>query len=115
MYRMSYDEILEGDTREGRARERSVLERGVELMQLAEAEGPRSPEALEAIAYVQKLWGFLIRDLSDPGNQLPEALRGDLISIGIWCIAEADRLLNEKVTSFDALISVNINIRDGLK
>lgn len=115
MYRMSYDEILEGDTREGRSRERSVLERGVQLMQLAEAEGPRSAEALEAIAYIQKLWGFLIRDLADPANQLPEALRSDLISIGIWCIAEADRVLNEKVTSFSALIAVNINIRDGLK
>lgn len=115
MYRMSYDEILEGDSREGRSRERLVLDRGIELMRLAESEGPRSGEALEAIAYVQKLWGFLIRDLADPGNHLPAPLKGDLISIGLWCIAEADRLLNEKVTSFAALIDVNTNIRDGLK
>ncbi|MBN9020749.1 MAG: flagellar biosynthesis regulator FlaF [Rhizobiales bacterium] len=115
MYRMTYEEILDGDSREGRTRERMALDRGIDLMQRAEVEGVRSPEALEAIAYVQKLWGFLIRDLADPGNHLPDALRGDLISIGLWCMTETDRLLAEKVDSFAGLIAVNSSIRDGLK
>ena len=115
MYRMSYEEILDGDSREGRSRERMAFDRGIDMMREAEAEGARSPEALEAIAYMQKLWGFLIRDLADSGNHLPEALKGDLISIGLWCMTEADRLLAEKVTSFAGLIDVNTNIRDGLR
>lgn len=115
MYRMTYEEILEGDSREGRTRERIALDRGIDMMRKAEEEGARSPEALEAIAYVQKLWGFLIRDLADPGNHLPEALKADLISIGLWCMTETDRLLAEKISSFAGLIAVNVSIRDGLR
>lgn len=115
MYRLSYDEILEADCGEGRSRERAAFDRGIDLMRRAAEEGTRSPEALEAIGYVQKLWGFLIKDLADPGNGLSAALKSDLISIGLWSITEADRLLNERVTSFDALIQVTTSIRDGLK
>ena len=115
MYRMSYEEILDGDSREGRSRERMAFDRGIDMMRVAETEGARSPEALEAIAYMQKLWGFLIRDLADSGNHLPDALKADLISIGLWCMTETDRLLAEKVTSFAGLITINTSIRDGLR
>lgn len=115
MYRLSYDEILDGDSRETRSRERLAFDRGIELMRRASTQGTRSPEALEAIAYIQKLWGFLIKDLADPSNGLPETLKSDLIAIGLWSIGEADRLLNERVESFAALIEVNTSIRDGLR
>ena len=56
-----------------------------------------------------------IKDLVDPGNELAETLKADLISIGLWAIKEADRVLNDPSKNFLALIEVNKTIRNGLK
>lgn len=114
MYKMSYAEIMEGDAREARARERQALDRAIELMRAAEAKGSQSPEAAEAIQYVQKLWTFFIENLTDPHNELSGSLKTDLISIGLWTIAEADRVMSDSSKTFGALIDVNKTIRDGL-
>jgi flagellar protein FlaF len=115
MYKLSYAEIMEADPREARAREQDALDRAIELMKLAEATGNDSPQAVEAVNYLQKLWTFFIQNLTDPNNELAGDLKGDLISIGIWAIAEADRVLADKSKGFGALIDVNKTIRDGLK
>jgi flagellar protein FlaF len=114
MYKMYYAEIMEGSARAARAREKVAIEHAIELMTAAEAKGVRSPEATEAIAYVQKLWTFFIENLTDPNNELAASLKDDLISIGLWAIAEADRILADPSKSFAALIDVNKTIRDGL-
>ena len=114
MYKLSYAEIMEGDLRAARAREQVALDRAIELMKVAETKGPHSPEANEAIQYVQKLWTFFIENLTDPNNELAAALKGDLISIGLWTIAESDRILADQSKGFSALIDVNKTIRDGL-
>lgn len=114
MYKMSYAEIMEGDAREARAREREALDRAIDLMHRAEAKGNQSPEAAEAIQYVQKLWTFFIENLTDPHNELSGSLKSDLISIGLWTIAEADRILVDGSKNFTSLIDVNKTIRDGL-
>jgi len=115
MYTFSYAEILDESGDESRGREQLALDDALELLTVAESRGPQSPEALEAIRYIQKLWNFLISDLADPQNALTEQLRADLISIGIWVIREADRILNDPTRTFAALIEVNRTIRDGLK
>ena len=68
----------------------------------------------EAVTYVQKLWTFFIESLADPGNELAASLKQDLISIGLWAIAESDRVLTDPAKGFTALIDVNKTIRDGL-
>jgi flagellar biosynthesis activator protein FlaF len=115
MYKFSYAEILEEDVRQARAREQAAIDHAIELMTIAEERGPQSPEANEAVGYVQKLWSYLIKDLIDPGNELAETLKADLISIGLWAIKEADRILNDPSKNFLALIEVNRTIRNGLK
>ena len=115
MYKFSYAEILEEDVRQARAREQAAIDRAIELMTIAEQYGPQSPEASQAVGYVQKLWGYLIKDLVDPGNELAETLKADLISIGLWAIKEAGRILNDPSKNFLALIEVNRTIRNGLK
>lgn len=115
MYKFSYAEILEDDVREARAREQAALDRAIELMTIAQERGFQSPEANEAVGYVQTLWGYLIKDLVDPGNELAENLKADLISIGLWAIKEADRVVNDPSKNFLALIEVNQTIRNGLK
>ena len=114
MYKLSYAEIMESDCREARAREQVALDHAIELMRLAETKGAASPEANEAIQYVQKLWTFFIENLTDPNNELAGGLKNDLISIGMWAIAEADRIHADRSKSFSPLIDVNTSIRDGL-
>src|SRR6266496_122593 len=115
MYRFSYAEILEEDVQLARVREQAAIDRAIELMTVAEERGPQSPEATEAVGYVQTLWSYLIKDLVDPGNELAENLKADLISIGLWAIKEADRIVNDPSKNFLALIEVNKTIRNGLK
>ncbi|WAC29043.1 flagellar biosynthesis regulator FlaF [Ancylobacter sp. SL191] len=114
MYRFTYAEILGDSGVEGREEERLALDHALALLTKAQENGPSSPEAAQAVLYLQKLWGFLIRDLSDPHNELAETLRGNLISIGLWVIKEADQIMQERSTNFSGLIEVNRSIRDGL-
>jgi flagellar protein FlaF len=115
MYRFSYAEVQEDAAGEARARERQGLDHAIALLQRAASCGPRSPEAIEAVRFLQDLWGFFIQDLTDPNNDLAAQLRADLISIGLWVIKESDRVINERSQSFADLIDVNKTIRDGLK
>jgi flagellar protein FlaF len=115
MYKFSYAEILDDSTTEARAREQMAMDRAIELLKLAEERGPSSPEAMTAIQYIQRLWNFLIEDLASPSNALAEQLRADLISIGIWVIREANRILVDPSRTFAALIQVNSTVREGLK
>jgi flagellar protein FlaF len=114
MYKMSYAEIMEGSARAQREREKEALDRAIALMTAAEAKDPNSSEVSDAVAYVQKLWTFFIENLSDPRNELSDPLRRDLIAIGVWAVAESDRILTNPSKSFTALIDVNKMIRDGL-
>ncbi|GLK70082.1 flagellar biosynthesis regulator FlaF [Ancylobacter dichloromethanicus] len=114
MYRFSYAEILGESGVEGRGDERLALDHAIELLTQAQANGPSSPEAAQAVLHLQKLWGFLIHDLADPHNELADALRGNLISIGLWIIKEADQIVQERSSNFAGLIEVNRTIRDGL-
>ena len=45
-------------------------------MTVAEERGRQSPEAAEAVGYVQKLWSYFIEDLVDPDNELAETAQG---------------------------------------
>lgn len=114
MYKLSYAEIMEGDVRESRAREQVAIDHAIDLMKIAEEKGLHSAETVQAVQYVQKLWTFFIENLTDPTNELTAPLKDDLISIGLWAIAEADRVLADKSKSFSVLIDVNKTIRDGL-
>ena len=74
----------------------------------------RSREAIEAILFVRRLWGYLIEDLARPDNDLPQKLRADLISIGLWIMREAEQIRLETSSNFKGLIEVSTAIRDGL-
>jgi flagellar protein FlaF len=46
---------------------------------------------------------------------LPQALRADLISIGLWIMREAEQIRLEKSANFKGIIEVSAAIRDGLQ
>lgn len=114
MYQFSYAEVLDETPQGARQRERQAVERSIELLQAADAAGAQSREAVEALLFVRKLWGILIEDLAKSENDLPEQLRADLISIGLWIMREAEQIRLEKSTNFKGIIEVSQTIRDGL-
>ncbi len=114
MYQFSYAEVLDETPKGARERERQTIDRSIELLREAETEGAQSREALEALLFVRRLWGYLIEDLAKPENDLPAKLRADLISIGLWILREAEQIRLEKSTNFKGLIEVSAAIRDGL-
>ncbi len=114
MYQFTYAEVVEDSPQEMRARERDALDRAVDLLRRAEEAGVRSPEAQDALVYTRRLWTIFLDDLSSNGNELPEALRAQLISIGIWTIKEIERLRTGAADSFADLVEINAIIRDGL-
>ncbi len=115
MYQFSYAETLEDNPQDSRNRERQALDRAIELMEIARPKGRNSRESIEAIHYVRKLWMILIEDLVNPENDLPDVVKADLISIGIWVTKETDLIGAGKSESFDCLIEICGIVRDGLK
>src|SRR5262249_32474909 len=92
----AYETVAEDSGREARARERQALSHGIDRLERLK-EGPLSAEEfIESLLFVRKLWAIFIEDLSHPGNGLPEQLRADIISIGLWVVKEADRLREER-------------------
>ena len=69
---------------------------------------------LNAINRNVELWNVLMIDLVQPENQLPEALRAQLVSIALWVDRHSIAFRHGKAT-LDALIEVNRSIMGGLQ
>ena len=66
-----------------------------------------------ALAENQRLWIVLRDDLSDEGNALPPALRGQLLSIALWVERQTAQVMGG-YPGLSALIDVNSSILAGL-
>jgi len=110
----SYEAVIEDSGREARAREQQALSHGIDLLKRLQGGGLLPPEETEALLYIRRMWAFFVQDLSSSRNGLPEKLRADLISIGLWIITEADRIRQQKSTDVDELVAINTIIRDAL-
>ena len=60
-----------------------------DLLKAAEGRPSRSPEMSEAIEFLQRLWTVFVKDLAHPDNDLPDKLKAQLISIGLWVMGES--------------------------
>lgn len=115
MYRFSYAEVLDDSPKDARERERQAIARSIELLEAAEKAGVQSREAIEALLFVRRLWSLFIEDLAKPENDLPQQLRADLISIGLWVVREAEQIRLEKSTNFRGIMEISRAIEEGLK
>ena len=115
MYQFPYAEVLDETPQSARAREREAIERSIELLQTADKAGVQSREAVEALLFVRRLWSVLIEDLAKTENDLPQQMRADLISIGLWVMREAEQIRLEASSNFKGIIEVSTAIRDGLQ
>jgi flagellar protein FlaF len=106
--------MIEDSGREARDREQQALNHGIGLLKRLQVGELSPPEAVEALLYIRRLWAFFVQDLASARNGLPEKLRADLISIGLWSIREADRIRENKTTDVDDLLEINLVIRNSL-
>lgn len=115
MYQFSYSEVQTDSVADAKDRERQVLTRSIELLTAARAAGAGSPEAIDAILFMNRVWTALLSDLGSPDNELPKELRANLISIGLWLLREGEAIRQGRSENFDGLIEISQIIRDGLK
>ncbi|SDQ92971.1 flagellar biosynthesis regulator FlaF [Pseudovibrio sp. Tun.PSC04-5.I4] len=111
---MSYAEALEDSSYDRRGQEREVFSLVIAQLNAAKEAGVASPEASQALMSVYRLWSILIEDLGNAENALPAELRADLISIGLWCVKQADLVRAGESDDFQGLIEINEVVRNGL-
>lgn len=107
-----YADVSEASSFTGREREREAFDHGIALMRAAI--GSDDERRLQAARFMQDLWRFLIRDLTDPTNDLSIELKANLISIGLWVIREIDAIVGGTKDGWVALIDINTTVREGL-
>jgi flagellar protein FlaF len=115
MYQFHYEEAIDDDFSRGRAEERRAFDHAILLLREAEEDGVLSLSGAEAMFFLQRLWNILLDDLAGMENDLPDQLKANLISIGIWVMKEITAIRLGKVTSFAGLIDINTIIRNGLE
>jgi len=79
----------------------------------AHADKPEAAVLAEVLAANRRLWSVLSADCALPGNQLPMALRGQIISLAIW-VARYSRDVLRAGAEIEPLIDVNRSIMEGL-
>ncbi len=68
---------------------------------------------IDALDWNRRLWTALISDCSSKDNSLPEELRAQIISLGLWVSRYSSDVMRDG-ESIDPLISVNRSIMEGL-
>lgn len=110
----SYDTEIEDSGLEARSREQRALNHGIGLLRKVQAGELTLPEQNDAFVYIRDLWILFVQDLSNPRNGLPEQLRAQLISIGLWIVKEAERNREGRFSDVNDLVDINVTIRDSL-
>ena len=114
MYQQLYEEVAQEASERIRQDEQRAFRHAIGLMERARKVGPNSRESVEAIFFVNRLWGVLLEDLVSPENELPEDIRARLISIGIWILRYAEDVRLGRKTDFMPLIDISESISKGL-
>jgi flagellar protein FlaF len=68
---------------------------------------------IDAIDWNRRLWSTLAADCSSVGNQLPDSLRAQIISLSLWVSRYSSQVARDGA-SISPLIEVNKNIMEGL-
>lgn len=110
----AYEAVVDESASEARGRERQALSLGIDRLERLQNGRFSLEDLVESLLYVRRLWTIFIEDLAHPENGLPEKLRADVISIGLWVVKEADRLREERSNDVVQLIEINRLIRDAL-
>lgn len=110
----AYEAVVDDSGYEARTRERQALSLGIDRLERIQTGHFSIEDLVESLLYVRRLWTIFIEDLGHPDNGLPDKLRADIISIGLWVVKEADRLREQRSNDVVQLIEINRLIRDAL-
>jgi flagellar biosynthesis activator protein FlaF len=114
MYQQLYEEVAQEASERIRQDEQRAFRHAISLLQKAHKAQPHSREAVEALFFVNRLWGVLLEDLAHEENELPADIRARLISIGIWILKYAEEIRLGKKSDFLPLIEISESISRGL-
>ena len=114
MYQHSYAETLEDDQQQARQIEARALDHAATLLMGADALASPSIPGVQALHFTRELWMTFIRELAAPENALPQELRANLISIGIWILKETDEIRLGRSTNYAGIADICGIVRDGL-
>lgn len=77
-------------------------------------EGARDePERIRALGKNHDLWSILVKDLALAGNMLPEPVKAQLLSLGLWSMRYSTLAILQKLPA-EPLLEINRNIAEGL-
>lgn len=110
----AYEDVHDLSSDVLRERECLAFDQGLALLEAAKGAPGDREAAQRAVRHLQTLWGFLIRDLSNPANDLSDDLKTNLVSIGLWVMRETDAILAGTSDNWTALIEINTTVREGL-
>jgi flagellar protein FlaF len=68
---------------------------------------------IRALGRNHELWSLLVKDLALAGNMLPDVIKGQLLSLGLWSMRYSTLAILQKLP-IEPLIEVNRNIAEGL-
>ncbi len=114
MYQHSYAEVMADSAVDARETERQALDAAILRLNRAAETEPGSPEELDAIDFLSRLWAAFIKDLASPGNDLPTETRASLMKTGLGILMEAQRVQLGLSRDFAALAEICGIVRDGL-
>ena len=115
MYQSSYAEVLEDDQEAARGNEFRALDLATDLLRKAAADPRPSRDGVEALHVTRELWMTFIREVAAPENALAPEIRGNIASIGIWVLKEAEAIRLGKSSNYGGIADVCAIIRDGLR
>src|SRR5205085_1335533 len=82
----AYETVADESGYEARCRERQALSLGIDRLERLQKGRCSFEDLVASLLYVRRLWTIFIEDLAHPENGLPEKLRADIISIGLWVV-----------------------------
>lgn len=109
-----YAAVLADSPKGTRGQEREMIERSIALLDAAEAAGPSTREAIEAVYFANTLWSYFLEDLSSPANELPAEVRAGLISIGLFILKECQEIRSGNSKNFVGIASISRTVAEGL-
>jgi len=83
------------------------------LIALRDMDAPTPRQKMDALDWNRRMWSTLSSDCGAPGNQLPKALRAQIMSLGLW-VSKYTTDVARGNADIDALIDVNSAIMEGL-
>ena len=105
---------MEDDPHIARDRERQVLERSIELLEIAKQQDRYGKDGIEAIFYTRRVWTRFIDDLRQPENELPVELKANIISIAMWILKECEQIRKRNSTNYQDIIDDTTILKEGL-